>query len=83
MMTARRVFIGLIVVLALIQFVPVTRSNPPVVDGVVFSDPNALAIAKKACFDCHSNENGVAMVRVRGAVVMVDSQPCRRRPRKH
>lgn len=55
-MTARRVFIGLIVVLALIQFVPVTRSNPPVVDGVVFSDPNALVIAKKACFDCHSNE---------------------------
>lgn len=55
-MTARRVFMGLILVLALIQFVPVTRSNPPVVDGVVFRDPNALAIAKRACFDCHSNQ---------------------------
>jgi hypothetical protein len=56
MMNARRVLMGLIMVLALIQFVPVTRSNPPVVDGIVFTDPNALAIAQKACFDCHSNE---------------------------
>ncbi len=55
-MNARRILMGLIFILGLIQFVPVTRSNPPVVDGIVFTDPQALAIAKKACFDCHSNE---------------------------
>jgi hypothetical protein len=39
MFTARRVLYGLIIVIALIQFVPVEHTNPPAPDPVVFTDP--------------------------------------------
>ena len=39
-----------------IQFVPVERTNPPVVDEIEWDSPQTRAIAKRACFDCHSNE---------------------------
>jgi hypothetical protein len=55
MVTVRRLIVGFIVLIALIQFVPVQHSNPPAADPVVFADPNAEAIAKRACYDCHSN----------------------------
>lgn len=55
-MTLRRIVMALIVLVVVIQFIPVDRTNPPVVDPVVFTDPNAEAIARKACYDCHSNE---------------------------
>ncbi len=55
-MGARRIMMVVIVVVALIQFVPVQHSNPPVVDALVFTDPNAETIARNACYDCHSNE---------------------------
>lgn len=47
-----------VIVLALIgiQFVPVDRTNPPVTDEVNWDSPKTREIAKKACFDCHSNE---------------------------
>jgi hypothetical protein len=50
------VLIGL-VLFALIQLVPYGRShkNPPVVQEPAW-DAATRAIAKKACFDCHSNE---------------------------
>ena len=50
------VLIG-VVVFALIQLIPYGRShkNPPVVLEPAW-DAQARAIAKKACFDCHSNE---------------------------
>jgi hypothetical protein len=50
------VLIG-IVLFALIQLVPYGRShkNPPVVQEPNW-DAQTRAIAKKACFDCHSNE---------------------------
>jgi len=56
MFTARRALYGLIIVIALIQFVPVQHTNPPAPDPVVFADPQAEAIARRACYDCHSNE---------------------------
>jgi hypothetical protein len=56
MFTARRVLYGLIIVIALIQFVPVQHTNPPAPDPVVFADPQAAAIARRACYDCHSNQ---------------------------
>ena len=56
MFTARRLIVGFIVLIALIQFVPVQHSNPPAADPVVFADPNAEAIARRACYDCHSNQ---------------------------
>ncbi len=39
----------------LIQFVPVTRSNPPV-EGEIAAAPDVRAILKRACYDCHSHE---------------------------
>ena len=56
MFTARRLIVGFIVLIALIQFIPVQHSNPPAADPVVFADPKAEAIAKRACYDCHSNQ---------------------------
>ena len=56
MFTVRRLIVGFIVLIALIQFVPTQHSNPPAADPVVFADPNAEAIARRACYDCHSNE---------------------------
>jgi len=53
----RRVLMGLIVLVVVIQFVPVTRDNPPAADPIVFADPAVEAIAKKGCYDCHSNVN--------------------------
>jgi len=56
MFTVRRLIVGFIVLIALIQFVPTQHSNPPAADPVVFADPNAEAIARRACYDCHSNQ---------------------------
>ena len=38
-----------------IQLVPVERSNPPVEEEVPAS-PEARAVLRRACYDCHSNE---------------------------
>ncbi len=42
----------------LIQFVPYGRNhtNPPVVQEPVWDSPRTRELAKRACFDCHSNE---------------------------
>ena len=50
-----------LIVAALIQFIPVDRTNKPVDQKVnfvtVFKTPkNVEVILKKACYDCHSNE---------------------------
>lgn len=39
-----------------IQFIPVSRDNPPVVKELVWDSPKTRALAQRACFDCHSNE---------------------------
>lgn len=56
MFTLRRIIVGLVVLVAAIQFIPVNYTNPPAPDPVVFTDPQAEQIARRACFDCHSNE---------------------------
>jgi hypothetical protein len=43
------------VVLILIQFVPVDRSNPPVTGEVLAPDP-VMQVLRNSCYDCHSNE---------------------------
>ncbi len=52
--------IGIAVVLfILIQFVPYGRSShadPPATSPFQWTDPQAEAIAKASCYDCHSNE---------------------------
>jgi mono/diheme cytochrome c family protein len=51
---------GLVVVLALVamQFVPYGRDhvNPPIGVEPAWDSPATRALAKQACFDCHSNE---------------------------
>jgi hypothetical protein len=51
----RSVVVGALVLLVAIQLVPVDRSNPPV-QGVVDAPEPALAVLRRACFDCHSNQ---------------------------
>jgi uncharacterized membrane protein len=49
----------LVVVLIGIQFIPVERTNPPVVSDI--DAPSAVKdILRKACYDCHSNETNWA-----------------------
>jgi hypothetical protein len=48
-----------VVVFIAIQFVPYGRSshsNPPAANPFQWTDPQAEAIAKESCYDCHSNE---------------------------
>ena len=55
----RKFLLGLVgcVVLAfgILQVIPVERSNPPV-EEVVEAPPAAMAVLRRACWDCHSNE---------------------------
>ena len=64
-LTVRRFFKGLGITLAvlvglfgLIQLVPYgrTHSNPPTVEEPRWDSPRTRELAKRACFDCHSNE---------------------------
>ena len=61
-MPSRRFWVGSGVVLVLafvaIQFVPYGRDhvNPPVAAEPAWDSPDTRVLAKRACFDCHSNE---------------------------
>jgi hypothetical protein len=43
-------------VFVLIQFIPVDRTNPPITQEPTWSSPEARALVKEHCFQCHSNE---------------------------
>lgn len=50
-----------LIVIALIQFIPIDRTNKPVDGKVNFiqvqkTPGNVVEILRKACYDCHSNE---------------------------
>ena len=44
-----------VLAVGIIQLVPVERTNPPV-EEVVDAPPAAMAVLRRACWDCHSNE---------------------------
>ena len=50
--------LGILVAGIAIQLIPYGRShtNPPVVREPAWNSPATRELAKKACFDCHSNE---------------------------
>lgn len=51
----RWILVVLVLAVVGIQFVPVERTNPPVVSEV--SAPGEVAaVLERACYDCHSNE---------------------------
>lgn len=53
-----RAGLGLVLALVAIQFVPYghSRVNPAVAAEPAWDSPATRALAKQACFDCHSNE---------------------------
>jgi hypothetical protein len=53
-----RILLGVIAVGVLIQLVPFGRqhANPPVVQEPAWDSPQTRDLAKRACYDCHSNE---------------------------
>jgi hypothetical protein len=52
------IIIALVVVGLVIQLIPLPGrgNNPPVVAEPGWDSPQTRALAKCACFDCHSNE---------------------------
>lgn len=52
-----KIIIAILVIAALaIQFVPVSRTNPPVT-GEISAPEEVMTIFKTSCYDCHSNES--------------------------
>lgn len=53
------VLLVLLAALVAIQLVPYGRNhtNPPVTGEPAWNSPETRALAKRACFDCHSNES--------------------------
>src|SRR5215831_3235209 len=53
-----RILRWLIPALVLIQLIPFGRehTNPPVTQEPAWDSPGTRELAKRACFDCHSNE---------------------------
>jgi hypothetical protein len=52
----RYVIGGAVLLLVLIQFIPVERTNPPVVTPVIWDSPETAGLYTRACADCHSNQ---------------------------
>ena len=52
------VIVGALVLFLLIQLIPFghNRTNPPVISEPNWSSPQARALVKEHCFQCHSNE---------------------------
>jgi hypothetical protein len=51
----KTIFLVLLAVVVLIQFVPVPRTNPPVT-GDIAAPPDVKLALRHSCYDCHSNE---------------------------
>lgn len=51
----RIIVIVMIVLFVGIQFVPVTKTNPPVT-GEIKAPEDVMQILRTSCYDCHSNE---------------------------
>ncbi|MCY0976284.1 heme-binding domain-containing protein [Chryseobacterium wangxinyae] len=61
MKTFKKVVFWIFVSFAIIQFIPVDKTNQPINKSVNFIDvkkspPKVAALLKNACYDCHSNE---------------------------
>ena len=54
----RFLFAGVLLIVVGIQLLPFGRpsANPPVLAEPAWDSPTTRALAKRACFDCHSNE---------------------------
>ena len=56
----KKILIGIVIVVAaiflLIQLIPVERTNPPITQEIQWDSPETEKLARRACYDCHSNE---------------------------
>ncbi|MCD6173411.1 MAG: heme-binding domain-containing protein [Sulfurimonas sp.] len=53
----KKIIIGIVLVLVLIQFIPLEKTNPKIDKTIALhTDKNIMKILKKSCYDCHSNE---------------------------
>ena len=51
----KKIVLGVVALLVLMQLIPVKRTNPPVTAD--FDGPAAVhAVLARSCYDCHSNE---------------------------
>jgi len=52
------VLVGLVMLGLLVQLIPLPGrgNNPPITSEPKWDSPQTRALAKRACFDCHSNE---------------------------
>ena len=50
------IVLGGLVLFGLIQLIPVDRSNPAATQEPKWSSPEARALVKEHCFQCHSND---------------------------
>ncbi len=51
----RKIALFILVAFALIQLIPVDRSNPAI-ESEIIAPPEIQNILRKSCYDCHSNE---------------------------
>ena len=57
MRTINKLWLIIICILILIQFIPVNRENPQIDINLAISAPDkVMKILKNSCYDCHSNE---------------------------
>ncbi|RZJ48163.1 MAG: cytochrome C [Chryseobacterium sp.] len=61
MKTFKKVVFWIFVSFAIIQFIPVDKTNQPINKSINFIDvkkpsPKVVALLRNACYDCHSNE---------------------------
>ena len=51
----KKALIIIVVLLVAIQFIPSNKTNPPVT-AEIDAPTDVMAVFKRACYDCHSNE---------------------------
>jgi hypothetical protein len=56
LLSPKRILIGLVLLFAFLQIVPVTRDNPPEPEPIRWNSPRTQALAERACMDCHSHQ---------------------------
>ena len=51
----KKTLIGLVIIIVILQFIPVKRTNPPI-SWDINAPANVSGILRTSCYDCHSNE---------------------------
>jgi hypothetical protein len=52
----KRIAIGIVLLLAFLQIVPVSRDNPPEPEPIAWNSARTQELASRACLDCHSHQ---------------------------